>query len=613
MLARFRNRYFLILDLIFLALTPVIALALRVNLPWNPDFNLGLIYYTLYSLSIKLLVFYYFGFYRRLWRYASVDAIISIIWGVGFASAIITGTVALVLGFDLIEGFTIPRSLPIIDAMLTLIYVAGTRLSLRMVQYQSGRSQAKENGTRVLIVGAGDAGQMVAREILTSRHIRDNLVGFVDDDPFKIGSLLHNAPVLGPLDQIPDVIDKQQVDEVIIAMPTAPGEVIRKVVELSESRSITPKTLPGIFELITGDVTVNQLRDVEVGDLMRRKPVFIGLDRVKELLADKRVLVTGAGGSIGSELCNQILACSPAALFALGHGENSLFDLPSRIRDRSASQREKLKLVVADIRDRERIENLFSEMKPEIVFHAAAHKHVPLMEQNLADAITNNILGTRTILELCAAHDVDRFVYISTDKAVEPMNIMGRTKKVGEMMVECTARMVGKPYVSVRFGNVLGSRGSVVPLFKEQIAAGGPVTVTDPDVERFFMTIPEAVQLVLQASSLGKKNEVFVLDMGEQIKIKDLAVELISLSGLEVGRDIEIVYTGLRPGERISERLFARDETPQETVHDKIKSVVYSHKYQDSELWEKVELLVDQVREGDSQQAWQLLCDLTEN
>ena len=607
MLSRFRNRYFFFLDLILLALTPLIALALRVNLPWDTNYNSGLIYYVSFSIPVKIIVFRIFGLYRRLWRYASVDAIFSIIWSVGIASVIITAIFLFALGSGLID-VSLPRSIPIIDGLLTLLVVAGTRLSLRMIQHQAGGGHVNKEGKRILIAGAGDAGQMVAREMHTSKYIQEYLVGFVDDDPIKIGAILHNSSVLGSLDKIPDLVKKHRVDQVIIAMPTAPGEVIQKVVNLCEKSGVTTQTLPGIFELISGEVTVSQLREVQVGDLLRRRPVDFGLERVQELLSGKRVLVTGAGGSIGSELCTQISNCSPEKLFALGHGENSLFVLPEKLLAWSQKEKnQRLELIVADIRDRERLENIFNRFKPEIIFHAAAHKHVPLMEQNLEDAITNNILGLKNILELAQKFNVEHFVNISTDKAVDPINVMGMTKKVGETLVRRMTVKTGRPYVSVRFGNVLGSRGSVVPFFKKQIAAGGPVTITHKDVERFFMTIPEAVQLVLQASTLGTANEIFVLDMGEQIKIKDLAEALIQLSGMEVGEDIEIVYTGLRPGEKISEVLFGKNEELTSTDHEKIQAVKNDSGVLDDSFPPKIQQLLDSVSKGETDQAQKLL------
>jgi len=605
MLSRFRNRYFYILDLFLLILIPAASLALRLDFPWADRFNLGLLYYIVFSVPVKMIVFYIFGYYKRIWRYASVDAIISILWGAGIATVIIMGTVSLVLGSGLLTDVYLPRSIPIIDGMLSLIIIGGTRMSLRMVQYQFGGGHYDPTGKRVLVAGAGDAGQLVAKEILTSRHIKDNLVGIVDDDPIKIGSIIHGAKVLGALDQLPFIINKYQIDEVIIAMPTAPGEVIRKVVNLSEQKDVTTKILPGIYELISGEVTVSQLREVQVGDLLRRQPVDLGVERVREFIEGKRILVTGAGGSIGSELCNQISQCHPAQLYALGHGENSLFALPQKIITWSKKEQEdKLKLIVADIRDEVRLGNIFSRLKPEIVFHAAAHKHVPLMEQNLEEAITNNILGTRNVIEQCKLHQVERFVLISTDKAVEPVNVMGMTKRVSELIVKVAAEETGRPYVSVRFGNVLGSRGSVVPFFKKQIAAGGPVTVTHPEVERYFMTIPEAVQLVLQAFALEGHGDIFILDMGEQIKIIDLAEELINLSGLEVGRDIEIVFTGLRPGEKLSEKLYGEGETPQSTNHDKIQ-VIQEDILLSGDLFNReVDTLISLAKSGATEEAY---------
>jgi FlaA1/EpsC-like NDP-sugar epimerase len=418
---------------------------------------------------------------------------------------------------------------------------------------------------------------------------------------------------LGTLDEIPNVVDKQQVDEIIIAMPSAPGEVIRRVVQLAETSGVPTKTLPGIFELISGEVTVNQLREVQVGDLLRRQPVELGVERVHDLIRGKRVLVTGAGGSIGSELCNQISQCQPDKLFALGHGENSLFELPQKIKTWSEEkQAEKLEIIIADIRDTKRLEHVFSRMKPEIVFHTAAHKHVPLMEQNLEDAITNNVLGTKNLVDLAISNNVERFVNISTDKAVEPINVMGMTKRIGEIIVRNGAKDSGKPYVSVRFGNVLGSRGSVVPFFKEQIAAGGPVTITHPEMERFFMIIPEAVQLVLQASARGASDEIFILDMGEQVRIKDLAKELITLSGLEVERDIEIVYTGLRPGEKLAEKLYGDAEVPEDTDHEKIW-VIHSEKEEiESPSMVDIDQLVDLAHQGKTKAARELLIQLSQ-
>jgi len=586
MLSKFRNRYFFLLDLVLLALIPTVALALRVDLPWEERYTAGLWYYTIFSVPVKILSFYVFGFYKRLWRYASMDAIISILWGVGIAIVVIAGSVFLALGSGLLKDISLPRSIPLIDGLLTIIVIGGTRLSLRMVQYQTSGGHTNSGGKRVLIAGAGDAGQMVAREMHTSKYIQEFLVGFVDDDPIKIGAIVYNSSVLGPLEKIPVIVETHQVDEVIIAMPTAPGEVIRKIVQLCEQSGVPAKTLPGIYELISGEVTISQLREVSVGDLLRRQ----------------------AGGSIGSELCSQISQCQPEKLFALGHGENSLFFLPNKIKFwTEKQQKERLETIVADIRDQDRLDHIFNRIQPEIIFHAAAHKHVPLMEQNLEDAITNNIQGLKILVELSKKYGVKRFVNISTDKAVEPVNVMGMTKRIGELIVGMANNETGHPYVSVRFGNVLGSRGSVVPFFQKQIAEGGPVTITHPEVERFFMTIPEAVQLVLHASALGAANEIFILDMGDQIKIKDLAEELIQLSGLEVGQDIEIIYTGLRPGEKLSEKLYGGNEKPRPTEHEMIQAIICDNNTSIDKFTQELEILINLARQGETEQAREML------
>ena len=569
LIPKFRNRHFFFLDLLLLSLTPVIALSLRVNLPWSKEYLPSLALYTGLALLVKLPLFLYFRLYSRYWPFASIDALVTVTLAVGVATLLVSGLYFAIGSLDFLAGDNLPRSLPFIEGLLTLCVVGGTRFSVRVAQYYQGRLRPDQQSRRVLIAGAGDAGQIVAREIYTSRHLSLNLIGFVDDNPEKIGSTIHGARVLGALERLPELVEEYRIQQVIIAMPTAPGGTIRQVVNLCEAARVSIKIVPGIYELLTGQVSVNRLRDVEIGDLLRRDPVWVDATKVEHLLAGKRVLVTGAGGSIGSELCSQIAACQPACMLVIGHGENSLFALQSRLA-RGAYDPQNLQVVVADVRHRNHLESIFSAFRPEIVFHAAAHKHVPLMEDNVPDAVTNNVLGTLNLVGLAKEYAVERFVLISTDKAVDPINVMGMTKRLAELIVQMAAADTRRPYVSVRFGNVLGSRGSVVPLFERQIRQGGPVTVTDPEMTRYFMTIPEAVQLVLQASALGTNGELFVLDMGEPVKIDDLARDMIELSGLKVGEDIHIEYTGLRPGERLSENLFADSEHPQRTEHEKI-------------------------------------------
>jgi len=568
-----RNRYLFLLDIVLLAVTPILALVMRLDsASWIAGYAPALIRFTILALIIKLVIFFLFGLYRRYWRYASVDELVSIILAVGSATLIIAGVffgAGILLGLE--AGRSLPRSVPFIDGLLTLVVVGGSRFSVRVAAHKRRRSENQSPNKAVLIVGAGDAGAVIAREILSSRHIDIDPVGFVDDDPNKQKKSIHGLPVLGTRTDIPRLVKEYNVEEVLIAIPTASGNVIREIRALCEAVHVPSRTMPGIYEILSGQISVSQLRNVDIEDLLRREPIRINAQDVEKMLSGKRVLVTGAGGSIGSELCRQMARCSPGHLILLGHGENSVFLIEQELRRRWPKL--PLGVVVADIRDLPRLTAIFEQTKPQVLFHAAAHKHVPMMEANCEDAISNNVGGTRSLVHLAERFGVERFVLISSDKAVNPTNIMGATKRVAEKIVQAVAQRTGRPYVAVRFGNVLDSRGSVVPTFREQIARGGPVTVTHPDVTRYFMTIPEAVQLVLQAATLAGaecQTGVFVLDMGVPIKIVDLARDLIELSGKKVGQDIEIVFTGLRPGEKLFEELFRDGENYRRTRHEKI-------------------------------------------
>ena len=450
---------------------------------------------------------------------------------------------------------------------------------------------------------------MVARELRQNPQMGLAAIGFIDDDPGKRGVILNRVRVLGGRETIPALVSEHGVSQVIIAMPSASGKTIREIVTICEGAGVRTRIVPGIYELLGGNVRLNQLRDVQIDDLLRREPVQTDTAQVEALLRGKRVLVTGAGGSIGSELCRQILRCCPASLVLLGHGENSIFEINNELRRKldgpdspcPPDRKPALVPVIADVRFGERLQTIFDAYRPEVVFHAAAHKHVPLMEGNVSDAITNNVLGTLRVVEASAMVGVNHLVLISTDKAVNPTSIMGATKRVAETIVQSAARRTGKSYVAVRFGNVLGSRGSVVPFFQRQIAAGGPVTVTHPDVRRYFMTIPEAVQLVLQAATMGRGSEVFVLDMGEPVRILDLARDLIRLSGLEPDRDIEIMFTGLRPGEKLFEELFNTGEEYGRTEHQKIFRYRNGHAGSDEAGGLELEALLNAAHCGDDQ------------
>lgn len=574
-----RNRYFLLLDFLVLCVTATIALFLRVeNLAMMERFAAPLVLFTAVALMIRLIVFYRFELYRRYWRYASVEELVQI------AAAVLVSTLIIVLVVFSVRipalgicprwpiACGLPRSIPFIDALLVLLAVGGTRFSLRLYELWTSRARMTPSTRRVLVVGAGDAGSLIVKEMRANPQLSLNPVGFVDDNPQKLGARIHGVRVLGNRHNIPALVREERVDEVIIAMPTASGKVIREVVKVCEQASTPARTMPGIYELLGGTVSVNELRTVQIEDLLRREPVWTDTAAVEELIRGRRVLITGAGGSIGGELCRQVLRFVPAELILLGHGENSIFEIHSELVQLSKRLATAVVLspVIVDVRFAYRLQSVLQKHRPHIIFHAAAHKHVPLMEQNPTEAVSNNVLGTRNLLDAALDTEVERFVMISSDKAVNPTSIMGATKRAAELLVMQAAQHSGRPYVAVRFGNVLGSRGSVVLTFKRQIANGGPITITHPDIDRFFMTIPEAVQLVLQAAALGSGGEVFVLDMGEPIKIVDLATDLIELSGLEVGRDIDIVYTGLRPGEKLSEELFVAGESHGRTLHEKI-------------------------------------------
>jgi FlaA1/EpsC-like NDP-sugar epimerase len=595
-LSRLRNRHILALDaLLFLAI-PTLALALRLDRFPPPERHYAaLALVTAFFVGIKLTVFYVAGLYSRYWRYASVDELLDLA-----TAGMLAFCLQSVFFFGVMRPFLpfmyeFPRSIPLLDGLLTLLLAGGVRYSVRVAERLRQRYDGHPAPRRLLIAGAGEAGVAILMELQRNSRLGLLPVALIDDDPSKRGAQIRGVPVAGDRRQLAKVIKRTGAEQVVIAMPHAAGEVVREITQTCEQAGVGVRIMPAMGDLIHGRVSVNQLREVDIEDLLRREPVHTDIGAVRGLLQGKRVLVTGAGGSIGSELCRQILRCRPASLILLGHGENSLFDVHNELqrllseqlgvnsqqstvnsqqafaaRTLAHSHTRTLVPVVADIRYPERMRQVFAEHRPEIVFHAAAHKHVPLMEENPGEAITNNVLGTRNLLQAAVETNVAHFVMISTDKAVNPTGIMGASKRVAELLVDQVARESGRPYVAVRFGNVLGSRGSVVLTFKQQIAAGGPVTVTDPEMVRYFMTIPEAVQLVLQAAVLGQGREVFVLDMGEPVRIVDLAHDLIRLSGLRPGRDVEIVFTGRRPGEKLFEEIFTREEDHDRTAHHKI-------------------------------------------
>lgn len=616
-----RNRHFLGLDLAMLSFTPWLAFWLRTDgLTVTPTgwFNVwsayaaGLFVYTVLALIIRVAAFYHLGLYRRYWRYASIEELDRIALAVLISSVLLFGLVLLShqpwIARTRFPLWNFPRSVAIIDGLLVLVLVGGTRFSVRLA---ARALRAEKNGPveRVGIMGAGDAGAMLVREMKQNPRLGMEPVCFFDDDLSKHDVRIHNVPVLGARQDIPQVAREYKLRRIIIAMPTAPGKEIREIVQICEDVGLRTQILPGIHELLDGRVRATHIRNVEITDLLRREPVQTDIQSVSQMLHGRRVLVTGAGGSIGSELCRQIWRCAPAELILLGHGENSIFEIHNELQAlaRRGDDAPRLHAVIGDIRFPTRMEAIFQRYRPEVVFHAAAHKHVPLMEANPVEAATNNVLGTRNVVRASLAADVERFVLISTDKAVNPTNVMGASKRAAELVVLHAALKSGRAYVATRFGNVLGSRGSVLLTFRKQIEQGGPITVTHPDVRRYFMTIPEAVQLVLQASVLGKGGEIFVLDMGNPVKIVDLARDLIRLSGLRLGEDIDIQFVGLRPGEKLFEELFIEGEEYRRTAHASIFIAANASGFVPYRLDEELALLEEATRRDDAQAVRELL------
>ncbi|MFU8826704.1 MAG: polysaccharide biosynthesis protein [Brevefilum sp.] len=608
---KIRNRYLLLGD-IFLTLVSVLgSYLIRLELiAIFPTYQYSLMWMLGAAVLIKPLVYYFFGIYRHVWRYASTRELVLIFSAVSTASMVLSGVMMGLFAAGTFFGF--PRSVLIIDWLLSMALIGGVRFIFRVLAETatSVSDQSFIPSLRrkwVLVIGAGDAGAMVVREMLKNPQLNMKPIGFLDDDPTKVNSKIHGVPVLAPLDQIDQILNKHHVDEVVVAIPSASGQVVRKVTEVCRQRNVAFRTMPGIYELLGGAVSVSRLREVDIFDLLRREPVRIETETLGEVLEGRVVMVTGAGGSIGRELCRQIAQVHPQRLLTLGHGENSIFSALLDLGE--AFPALEIVPLIADVRDLPRLEAIFNRWKPEVVFHTAAHKHVPLMESNIEEAVTNNIIGTKNIVNAALAHDVERLVMISTDKAIRPVNVMGATKRIAEMLVLDAAHQHQRAFTVVRFGNVLGSRGSVVPRFKRQIANGGPVTVTHPEMKRYFMTIPEAVHLVLQASAMSTGGENYILDMGQPVRILDLAEDLIRLSGLEPGKDIEIVITGIRPGEKLSEDLWDTGFAYSKTDHPDIHQVDSEEVLTSDKLKTIVDQLAQYARAGNPEAIQALLSD----
>lgn len=514
--------------------------------------------------SLTLLVSHHFfaflyRLYKKVWEYASVGELVSIVKAVTFS--ILIAAIVQYLVFSEIYIRVL-----FITWMLHILLIGGSRFSWRL--YRDRFIKEKDEKRRTLIVGAGSAGSTVVRQLLHHENGELLPVAFVDDDMAKYKLEIYGIPVCGTIEQIPEVVENKKISDIIIAIPSLPKKEIRRIYEICAQTDAEIKIMPLIEDVMTGKISVSSIRNVEVEDLLGREPVELDISRISESITGATVLVTGAGGSIGSEICRQICCFSPKRLLLLGHGEYSIYTIDMELRKKYGNEIEIIP-IIADIQDRARIFDVIDKYRPKVVYHAAAHKHVPLMEYSPKEAVKNNIFGTKNVAEASDTFGVDTFVLISTDKAVNPPNVMGATKRIAEMIIQNMAKESNTKFVAVRFGNVLGSRGSVIPLFKKQIEAGGPVTVTHPDMTRYFMTIPEASRLVIQAGVLGKGGEVFVLDMGEPVKIVDLARNLITLSGYSV-EEIGIEFTGIRPGEKMYEELLDENEIQEKQIYPKI-------------------------------------------
>ncbi len=543
----------------------------------------------MFFIIIKLVVFGLFKQYRGWWRYVGISDLIGIL-----QASLVSTLIIVVLWYGIgLNINLVRRSLPTIaevsqgvfvaDLFATVLVLAGLRMVIRLY-YEEFRTTEAGRLKRFLIVGAGNTGEALLREIHRMSVTQYEVIGFIDDDPAKQGINIHGIPVLGTVEELPKIRKDRNIEEIAIAMPSATHRQLRRVIQVCEGAKVRFRTVPSITDIASGKFRVSQIRDVDINDLLGREAVQLDLDLIEAFAKDKIILVTGAGGSIGSEMCRQLCNFKPKLLLLAEQAENPLFYIERELHKRFP--RIPIKALVCNITDKIRVEGVFEKHKPQVVIHAAAHKHVPLMELNPSEAVKNNCLGTRIVADAADKYGTANFVMISTDKAVNPTSLMGSSKRVAEMYIQDLSRTSKTNFVTVRFGNVLDSEGSVVPIFRKQIAEGGPVTITHPDMKRYFMTIPEASQLVLQAATMGKGGEIFVLDMGEPVKIVDLARELITLSGFRPGEDIEMVFTNPRPGEKLFEELSIKGEDMQTTRHPKIG------------IWKNIPMDRDRLRAG---------------
>ncbi|MFL0251719.1 polysaccharide biosynthesis protein [Clostridium neuense] len=606
---RKENRFFVISDIIMVTMSLYIALLLKY------DFMVDTRYIKLFKVSIiPVIVFMIifnriFNLYNNMWRYASIEELLSIVYSVSLTNIVFIVYSYILSHMKITQTvfYRFPYTVHVIFWMICIILLGGTRFSYR-VSYENkkNREAVSENKIRLLIIGAGDAAAMLIKEIKRSKKLNYDIIGLIDDDEEKLGRLIYGVKVVGTRNNINKFCQENSIGEIIVAMPSAPEEDRKEIFNICKNTKCKLRTFPSISDIIDGKFNMRKIRDVSIEDLLGREEVKLNTENIEKYIKGKNVLVTGGGGSIGSELCRQISKFNPGNLIILDIYENNAYDLQMELNYTCPKLNKEV--IIASIRDKNRLDEIFKKFKPDVVFHAAAHKHVPLMEVNPMEAIKNNVIGTFNVLRCCDEFNVKKFVQISTDKAVNPTNIMGATKRFCELMVQAFDKVSKTEFVAVRFGNVLGSNGSVIPLFKKQIAHGGPVTVTHPEINRFFMTIPEAAQLVIQAGAMAHGGEIFVLDMGKPVKIVDLAKDLITLSGFNPGEDIKIEFTGLRPGEKLYEELLMSEVALTSTEHKKIhveKPMDVDMKFIESSIEDFKEVL----KENDKEKIYELMAE----
>ena len=581
-----------VIDILSVALATYLGLIARFD--FDPSFVQGSVYgqtawnYLPYSIVITLLLFWAFHLYQSLWQYAGTPEIINI-----FLSCVLSALSQMIIVHMFLK-WPYPRSSYVFFGGFLLACVVGSRFFYRAFRTFIEKRTDMAKSVNVMVIGAGESANLLIREMKSSSYIQKNALCVIDDFNTRVGSYIHGVKVVGGRDDILENVARYDIDEIIIAMPSAPKSQIREILDICKQTKCELKTLPGMYQLVNGDVNVSQLRKVDVIDLLGREQIQVDLDSIMGYVMNKVILVTGGGGSIGSELCRQIAEKNPKQLIIFDIYENSAYDIQQELIKKYPEL--DLKVLIGSVRNTNRVNQIFEKYHPDIVYHAAAHKHVPLMEESPNEAIKNNVLGTWKVVDAADKYGTGKFVMISTDKAVNPTNIMGATKRICEMIVQAYNSKSKTEFVAVRFGNVLGSNGSVIPLFKKQIAAGGPVTVTHPDIIRYFMTIPEAVSLVLQAGAYAKGGEIFVLDMGEPVKILDLAKNLIRLSGYIPGEDIKIEFTGLRPGEKLYEEMLMAEEGLKQTKN-KLIHIGEPIEFDEEEFFKELEELAVESRD----------------